>query len=309
MIYIAEEAFESSSDWQLAPHCVGTRTGLRGQTGRCTLPEFCDHLWSKTQLKDKNGQPALDANNQPIYDSQPKDTKWAKAAEDVGPQVKFSASQAATYVQGVSQNVPVLDANGQPVMVMGKEKTKAVKLMNTGPGYTGTYNVQNMMPGQANYYTAMDNAGNIGQRAKQQFDSVASSLSTDVQNSFKTVHGEMETASKITLEMRKADTNKALLDSNKGLKKYLGQPVKSKIQPSGVKSVNDYPVPDRDATIKATSAVFGDEATAGLKFDEAKAAFDRADNGMHAAAIRGVQNTYDTIKSANTPAGNSACKP
>ncbi|KAH7024681.1 uncharacterized protein B0I36DRAFT_416181 [Microdochium trichocladiopsis] len=42
--YMAEEIFTNAADRRIATGCQGTRTGLRGQRGRCNLIEFLHHI-------------------------------------------------------------------------------------------------------------------------------------------------------------------------------------------------------------------------------------------------------------------------
>lgn len=111
--YLQEEIYGNDiSKMQVAPTCSGTRTGLRGQVGRCTLEEFCDYIWKQTGK-----------------DTHPKGRAiWPPAAKDL------DKLNAESITRLVDQQIKEYDAK--------KKKNVAIK----GLGYTGNSDGGKLMP-------------------------------------------------------------------------------------------------------------------------------------------------------------------
>ncbi|KXJ87031.1 hypothetical protein Micbo1qcDRAFT_179282 [Microdochium bolleyi] len=129
-LYVLEEVWTESSEWNIATGCTGTRTGTRGQQNRCDFLEFCDHLWTPTpgNVVNSGNQPAKDANG----------NLFAEQDASKLAQIIMQASRGSTTRGPVYQPSPPGETWYRPK-----------------PSYTGFLAVGNVLDGYTDYYDTM----------------------------------------------------------------------------------------------------------------------------------------------------------
>ncbi|KAK3358160.1 hypothetical protein B0T25DRAFT_567397 [Lasiosphaeria hispida] len=119
--YLQEDVYGSETDkMRVAPDCSGSRKGLLGQSGRCTLPEFLSYVWAPTK-----------------GDSKPDVTKVAWPAAAKGP-------NSATHGQIFNAIVKTRHADGTKI---------------GGYGFHGNCDTEKLLPGAQSYSEALSRFG------------------------------------------------------------------------------------------------------------------------------------------------------
>ncbi|RDW76306.1 uncharacterized protein DSM5745_06298 [Aspergillus mulundensis] len=197
--YVMEEIYDSDDyDSKVASGCQGSRTGLRGQTGRCTLKELCEHLWMQsdwevTQLGE-DGKPMKDDEGKtitvPQSDSRPdpSQTGWNVNAEKGNLLDKLEPKKMIQAILAVT------------------DKTTKKKLDKKG--YYGNLNVGNAIEGATDYYETMADFGRNTWDFRQEALKVESELTPAVQNRFKKWYDHADIAAKVVVDLRMKDKYK-----------------------------------------------------------------------------------------------------
>jgi len=137
--YVQEEIFGDASHFTIATGCTprpGTsgRTGLRGQPNRCTLGDFCEHVWKKTTDTE----------------TKPTGVDWGKNDGDINDK-KMTPED---LLRKIDSQLKMTDASG-----------KKVKMKK--PGFTGKADGALIHPGLTpsgdglkDYFNALEHCGN-----------------------------------------------------------------------------------------------------------------------------------------------------
>ena len=328
LTYIAEEVYTGADTnrMSIAPGCVGTRPGVRGQAGRCTLGEFCEYVWSTTSTYvDPGGAPDVRPNQKELF--------WGNMVKnwnDAGSLTANNIFNAISRTAKVTKQ-PIMNprTGEQAVDKDGNPRFKDLLGKRLTPGFTGYMDTGVAMPAfasapaQTRYYDAMEDVGNVYQRAKAHLDSNPAGL-TDAQRSvLNKALAEARTAAELAVDLRNKMHGK-LLQGKAGSAlpdKTLagnwcgwasGSPRRSlipiisvnepslsgnKIQGSGVDKGIE--MPSKDATLAtspdAVDARFGDRAAASTAWEAALQAIDNVDGGNHAHMLRSLRTAHQRI--------------
>jgi hypothetical protein len=183
--YLQEEAYGSdTSKMQVAPGCVGTRQGLRGQANRCHIDEFVDYIW-------KERVPG---------ETKPTNVIWPANARNL------QSLDAEKITRMVNQQLKVPDpAGGNP---------KPLK----GSGYTGGQDVKKLVPnpGTDTYFSSLEKMGKFMKDAREFFEANSGSWPDTEKDAFKKWNGEGKKITEIAVDLRTKDKWDALNDKKKG---------------------------------------------------------------------------------------------
>lgn len=298
-MYLAEEIFTGSADYSIAKGCVGThRTGLRGQTGRCDLAEFCDHLFIEIEratgergsdgklLLGPDGKPRRASDVKPDKDAAR--SKWSKKALDLAASDLFKATQAIDSIKfkSTTAGVPSTD-------------------------YTGGLNPGKILAGATNYYDVMGQVGGAFSKAQAEIEKIVAEdagkpakdrvLSASQTKNLQKWALEGKRGTQFVYELRIKDTAKYQM-MPEGLKSTFGHDIQSKPRNyndddfkakfgagfgnSLQADLGSWPEPSKELTVDKWSSAFANKAAAEAKYDEALADYFATQSGAdHKAAI------------------------
>lgn len=289
-IYLAEEIWTDESMWSIAKGCKGSRTGIRGQAGRCNLAEFVDHLWESTEgvVRKSDGSTMRAMDEKPDMNDPAVKKQWtAKALSIQAADLDlFKASQAIFRVK-----VP-----GIP------DKTPAT-------GYTGNIKAGNALDGYSDYYKLMEDIGGYQKKADDEVKRVMAAddaetdkkkkvLTNGQRNSFNHWSKQAGWGPSVIYEMRVKDTAKWQLMKD-GLQKFFGHEIVTgthsyeaytdeELRKKLIKEVSQFKEPDREATVQKWKAQFANEADAYAAYDQALKDYFASDEG--AAHLRAIDS-------------------
>lgn len=305
--YLAEEIFTDKDDWTIAKECTGTRTGLRGQTNRCSFVEFLEHLWTPTE-NSVNGN-VLDPH-------MPDKTKylWDIDLDKVETmnQEKIAKGIENIYERGQREKKPKLDADGniifKPPNAQGKKYPELVETDNfkrgpkLKPGFTGWLNVANLNGG-SDFFSSIKEAGKAIANVKGEIDSLDNE---EDKKKFQFHIENAENAADRTIDLRYLEMGQVILDPKKGLQKHLGITVlEQDPKPKGPYGTK-YRWPDKDKTCSSEAAKikFGSEEDARTAYDEAWDDLSAADgDGQHQKAVDALQGAKNNMVPAGSCSG------
>ncbi|KAH8896258.1 hypothetical protein GQ53DRAFT_743539 [Thozetella sp. PMI_491] len=314
--YLMDEVFTDSSQWTIAADCVpkgAGRTGLRGQTGRCTFLDLLEHIWTKTPKFYSDPSKGYLDTALPDRDK----VFWNIDLDNIE---NLNPKQIADGVYGVSgkgapQMQPKRDASGKPIFgadgkmemepkldAAGNEMFKKGK--NLTPGYVGAFLIEKVMKGVSatEHFKGMGMIGDSIAKAKVEVDKLSDSDGAKAK--LNQWHTNSLNAADYIIDLRESDGNKVIL-SSEGLKKVDGLKVIPRTEPAATKAlgwVTQYQVPDEDAMAKDPSnlAKFGDEAGVRNAISDRLSEMVTADGGNHEAMVKEIKKTRLAIASGSS---------
>ena len=284
MTYMMEEIHEtrdSGSGWQIAPNCIGTRTGMRGQTGRCNLAEFVDHIWARTDPDDRNESPRRPTKETVLWPRSMNSVSTMKAIQSQIMSLKWTDK---TYV---------------------KQDKKSSGPLNYS--YTGKINANALWGGSGvtDYYTSLSMFGPRVAEIKREFDeavrsgsiSPANSGDAAVMRTFTAYLGEVRVAAQAILDYRVKDSWDYIRKKG-GWKTGLGvQPIWREVD-AHYSWQGSWKEIDREATIAlmvSESKISTEEAISKYEEHWRKNVVTKF-YLEHQSAIDSARNTLDTIR-------------
>lgn len=296
-IYLAEEIWTDSSNWAMAKGCVGSRTGIRGQVGRCNLAEFVDHLWETTDgaLKDKDGK-TIRAND-----------------------VKPDMNDPIVKKQWTAKQLSILAVDSdlfRAAQSIFRVKVPGIPFTTPVTGYTGNIKAGNALDGYTDYYKLMADVGGYQKRAEKEIQNVEAAddaqpdkkqkvLSNGQRNAFDAWKKQARWGPSVIYEMRIKDTAKFQL-MKEGLQKFFGHEIVTgtrsydgydqELRDKLVKEVKSFKEPDRQATVAKWKGSFASEAEAFAKYDAAVASYFNSAEGLpHKVAIDSIGKSMASV--------------
>ncbi|KAH8893932.1 hypothetical protein GQ53DRAFT_821806 [Thozetella sp. PMI_491] len=194
MVYLQQEVFLDASQRTVASGCTGTRTGIRGQTGRCTLAEFVDFIWK------------MDPDNPQIAHPDKTLIQWPATMKET----KLNAANIdpAKWTTAIHNNIRI--KKSEP----GK-KDKYVQL--PGHGYTGPFDANKLLNGGTwTYYSALSEFGKLAKVAGDEYNKIQASLTGDEKAYLKRANLQISPAVDLSYYLRLKDKWDALWDRKKG---------------------------------------------------------------------------------------------
>jgi len=194
---------------KVAPGCVGTRTGVRGQAKRCHLDELCDYIWKQTASETK-----------------PANVIWPPNTRNL------QNLDAEKIVRIIDQQLRIPDPAGG--------KNKPLK----GIGYTGKQNVKLLVPdpGTDTYFSSLEKMGKFMKDARVYFEKNGASWPQDQRDAFTKWGGQSKIITEIAADLREKNKWDALHDPKKGnLAVKLGFPLETKPHKSKYNVVSGKP--------------------------------------------------------------------
>lgn len=298
-MYLLEEVFENDADRSIATTCSGSRTGIRGQTGRCDIAEFCDHLFEPFEKPTgrtlPNGKAEINFDEKPDKDAIR--SQWSRRVLDIGQTDLFKMAQGIDIIR-----VPNPAPDRPPA-----DYVHGIKAENALAGTTGT----------DAYYDLMRNLGPVYARAQQRLNDIVQSddnlppaqrvLGASQRRRLEKWGLEAKRGTKAVHELRLKDTARyQLLDD--GLKKTFGHPIEAtyRVYDNDVlktmygdgfaasleRDTNRWREPSQALTVNRYRNQFSSEAAANAKYQDALTAYFADEKGKdHKKAIDAIDAT------------------
>lgn len=303
-MYLSEEIFMNSGDYKIASTCSGTRTGIRGQTGRCDLAEFCDHLFEPfekpTGQKDAAGNLMRDAQGNPLkaFDVKPTKAdvqgKWTARSLDLGQSDLFKATQAIDSIKVKSNNPAVPDSD-----------------------YVHGIKTTNVLAGVTDYYDLMERVGAVWANANAEIDKINAeddkkpakdrTLKAAERRKLEKWKLEAKRGTQFVYELRIKDTARWQMAPG-GLRSTFGHDIVTKPRNYNdadyeakfgkgfgdalKRDLTSWPEPNREATVQRWSNQFASEAAAYARYDQALADYFASTSGAdHLRAIQAIDQS------------------
>ncbi|KAL2823962.1 ankyrin repeat-containing domain protein [Aspergillus pseudoustus] len=259
-IYMQEEIFEDPArDGGIASGCVGTRRGLRGQVGRCTLRQLCEYIWAPTNENSQRPDPAKMI--WPRWDENSPNRVWRKN--------EISVSEAITrVVEGVEERPK-----------RGRKK---------GVYYNGFWDASRVLPGfgtePSEYYRAARELGDWEMAARKEINKQLkrTTLTQRQKSAFRNWNRESQRAVKLVVGLRKRDLNEFTIKQMRRAG-YFGRPIA--ITPTtgfeGFRFMRGAKEPDRGGTIVAYELQYpGGRDQVIMDYDAAMDRISQTNNNM-----------------------------
>ena len=262
-----EEIFTDASHWTISVGCKGSRTGIRGQGGRCTLGEYCDYIWADRIHDDgsKYGDVKPDASK----------TIWPGVASDLA---QVSIGQIAMSIMAVQQQT----SSGTQVL--------------PAPGYCGGTDPSRVLSAETDWYVMNSKLGDSTRNALAEYSSLASTLTSTEFSFFNRWRTMTNDSMSYILDLRVASAGEYWLNSKTGITQYSGgNKVETMVMsPMSLtmknqdNTKNGLPIiPDDEKTLEAWSKITtADEAKALLL--SAYQQSNGKDNSHHQMALQAV---------------------
>ncbi|KAK3945005.1 hypothetical protein QBC46DRAFT_336852 [Diplogelasinospora grovesii] len=267
--YLMEEIYTDSSKFTIAAGCVGSRTGLGGQKGRCSLLELCDYLWIDRQDPETG---AKLGDTKPVLENVSMNKKMDQ----------LSNLDAGKIMNGIMSAWEMV--GGQKVI-----------LNNVKHGYVGGTDPEKLM-GVTDWYQANQKVGDSMREAMKEI------AANDKTGKFSKWPAKAIEASNLVIDLRVSDANQVALDRTNGITKYAGgRPILSKPYTKLSTSIQgNIKMVDREGTIKAwqsditqggTTFPALSEADATSTFDNAVTHANNSDGNRHKMAIEAAMES------------------